>query len=260
MTAYFALIWRVLTHACICLVYCRRAGEHVGGSPIQMTVLANVASTKYSQVTALVPTLTAGMQVPVVSIKLRDRFLNARTTSGDGRRLCIRVRSVNTSDYYSCSICIAKPMDESNESQHSRCQLGPCGRVCSSDEHGGFEWLYNRSIASRLIVEALLVASDFVSCGSGRCVPVAACSNMGEMLPVYDRCSALNMDHAIGRPSLLTIVPGRTGPPFCFLSSCAPCVHSLRIRRAALSGCRCIQVPDSWHRFGHRANWCGCFI
>ena len=199
-----------------------------------MNVLPNVASTKHSQVTALVTTLTAGMQVPVVSINLRDRFGNPRTTSGDGRRLCIRVRSVNTSEYYSCSICIAKPMDELKESQDSRCQLGPCGMVCSSDEHGGFEWLYNRSIASRLIVEALLVASDFVSCGSERCLPVADCSNMGQMLPVYDRCSALNIGHEIGRPSLLTIVPGRTGPP-CLLSiaMCALCALAEKTARCA---------------------------
>lgn len=190
-----------------------------------MTVLADVASTKHSHVTGLTQTVTAGMmQVPVLNIQVRDRFGNARTTSGDGRQLCIRIRSANATDLYSCSICIAQPMDGAQYS--SQCQLGRCGKVCSSNENG-LELVYNRSVASQVVMEALLVASDFVSCSSTGCVPVAACSHTAQMLPVYDRCSALNIGHEIGRPSLLTVVPGRTGPTFPFFAiRCTVFTHS----------------------------------
>ena len=180
-----------------------------------MTVLADIASAPHSKMIALAPTSIAGIPLPVLSIKLNDRFGNARTSSGDGRQTCVRVRPVNSSDSYSCSICTAQPT-ELNETQYSsQCQLGWCGRICSSGERG-FELFYNGSVASQVVMEALLVASGFVSCGSGTCVPVAACSNIRETLSVHDRCSALNVGNQIGRPSLLTVVPGRAGPPFLF--------------------------------------------
>jgi hypothetical protein len=191
-----------------------------------MTVLPDVASVEHSEVVGVEQTVTAGkMQIPVLNIKLRDQFGNARTTSGDGRQMCIHIRPTDTSDLYSCSICIAQPMDGAHNS--SQCQLGRCGKVCSSNDNG-FELVYNRSIASQVVLEALLVASDFVSCSSKGCVPVAACSSTGQMLPAYDRCSALNIGCEIGSPSVLTVVPGRTGPPLLFFAIiCTPTVYIL---------------------------------
>lgn len=253
---------QILPRVCMCCtVKCHRAGEHVGGSPIQMVVSASVASAQHSQVAALTSTMTAGMPAPVLSVKLRDRFGNARTTSGDGRQMCIRVRPVDIDDLHSCTICKAHAIDELNTAQNSsHCQRGRCGLVCPSDEHG-FEFVYNGSVASRVTLQAFLFSSVFASCGSGSCVPITTCSNMWQMLSTQDPCSALSIDHEIGRPSVLTIVPGRTGPllPFSY-HVCPLYVRTLRICCAVLSGYRCVKMPGQWQWFGGRTSWFHCFI
>jgi len=176
-----------------------------------VAVLPDVASTRHSQVTATASAMVAGVETRAIHISPRDRFRNARNTSGDGRQICVRVRPVNSTDLRSCSVCEAQAMyDASGNQPTGQCQLGKCGKLCASDDLGGVEFIYNGSVALPVVMDVLLVSSGFVSC-EGNCVPIGTCFDVGHTLAMNEPCSALSIDQTVGAPSVLTIVPGRTG-------------------------------------------------
>ena len=79
-----------------------------------------------------------------------------------------------------------------------------------NDDLGGVEFIYNGSVALPVVMDVLLVSSGFVSC-EGNCVPIGTCFDVGHTLAMNEPCSALSIDQTVGAPSVLTIVPGRTG-------------------------------------------------